>query len=64
MDQYHAPFVPGNYYHLLNRGNNKEDIFLTDDNYHYFLKKWRKYVLPYNEVLTYCLMPNHFHFLK
>lgn len=63
MDHYHAPFIPGNYYHVLNRGNNQENVFLVDDNYRFFLKKWREYILPYLEVFAYCLIPNHFHFL-
>lgn len=29
----------------------------------YFLKKMRQYLLPYGDLLCYCLMPNHFHWL-
>jgi len=50
------------YYHLYNRGNNKELIFFEDDNYTYFLNQLKKYVSPFCEVYPYCLMPNHFHF--
>lgn len=38
-------------------------LFLSDDNYNYFLKKYREYVLPIADTFCYCLMPNHFHFL-
>jgi len=50
------------YYHLYNRGNNKELIFFESENYSYFLNQFKKYVLPFCEVYSYCLMPNHFHF--
>ncbi len=50
------------YYHLYNRGNNKDLIFFEDDNYVYFLGQFKKYVVPFCEVYAYCLMPNHFHF--
>jgi putative transposase len=50
------------YYHIFNRGNNKELIFFEEENYQYFLLKFEKYVSPHCEVFSYCLMPNHFHF--
>ena len=50
-------------YHIYNQGNNKEPIFFTDDNYYYFLEKMKKHLLPYVDLLCYCLMPNHFHWL-
>ncbi|MES2428480.1 MAG: transposase [Bacteroidota bacterium] len=49
-------------YHIYNRGNNKDLIFFEEDNYVYFLNQFKKYVSPFCEVYTYCLMPNHFHF--
>ena len=48
-------------YHIYNRSNNT--VFKTRENYLYFLKKFRHYILPYTSVLSWCLMPNHFHFL-
>lgn len=53
----------GNFYHLYNRGNNKEDIFYEDRNYEHFLNLYRKYVTEMVETYAYCLMKNHFHFL-
>ncbi len=50
-------------YHIYNQGNNRETIFLKDEDYIQFLRLFRKHVSPYSKVLAYCLMPNHFHFL-
>ena len=50
------------YYHLYNRGNNKDIIFFEDDNYIFFLNQFKKHVAPFCDVYAYCLMPNHFHF--
>jgi REP element-mobilizing transposase RayT len=50
------------FYHIYNRGNNKENIFFEEDNYRYFLQILKKY-LNENALLlhSYCLMPNHYH---
>jgi putative transposase len=53
---------PEQYYHVYNRGNNKEKIFYEEKNYKYFLEKFDKYLLSYIHVFAYCLMPTHFHF--
>ncbi len=48
-------------YHIYNRSN--ETVFHSRENYLFFLRKVRKHILPFCDVLAYCLMPNHFHFL-
>lgn len=50
-------------YHIYNQGNNRETIFYSHEDYLEFLSIFRKFVFPFCKVLSYCLMPNHFHFL-
>lgn len=61
MDKY--PLQSGCYYHIYNRGNNKENIFREPRNYNYFLLLWKKYIEPVSLTFAYSLQPNHFHFL-
>ncbi|MBN2891438.1 MAG: transposase [Bacteroidales bacterium] len=56
-------FEKGNLYHVYNMGNNRQKIFFSDENYLFFLRKIRTIVKPACEILAYCLMPNHFHFM-
>ncbi|WP_316782892.1 transposase [Pedobacter frigiditerrae] len=56
-------FIEDSIYHIYNRGNNKQQIFFTDENYLFFLKKVRSELIQHCEILSYCLMPNHFHFI-
>lgn len=56
-------FYKNTYYHLYNRTNNEEALFRSEENYLYFLKKYRYYLEEYFETVGYCLMPTHFHFL-
>jgi len=55
--------VAGQYYHLYNRGNNRQPIFFERENYLHFLRQVRKYLLPVMDVVAYCLMPTHYHIL-
>ena len=57
-------FIADNFYHVYNRGNNKQSIFFEQENYLYFLQQFRKYVSDSSvKTIAYCLIPNHYHFL-
>lgn len=50
------------FYHVFNRGINKQPIFLSKDDYQFFLKKLHGLRKQYDHsIYAYCLMPNHFH---
>ena len=69
--------VEDSYYHVYNRGINKQNIFIDNEDFRVFLNlikrylsdkpqfdaKGREYKWLYEDVelLSYCLMPNHFH---
>jgi len=56
-------FIENNIYHVYNQGNNQQRIFFNYDNQILFLDKIRKHILPYADVLAWCLMSNHFHIM-
>jgi putative transposase len=70
-----VPLVAGEYYHVYNRGNNRQRIFFDRENYLFFLRRVRELLLgeaeqdfpssstdrPFCTIVVYCLMPNHYH---
>ncbi len=76
---------PDTFYHVFNRGTAKTKIFLSTDDYAFFLSRLRESLYPVIidraelaktrsyvrtqlpagafDLVCYCLMPNHFHFL-
>jgi putative transposase len=72
-------FITDSFYHVYNRGVEKRVIFIDDDDYAYFLYILKRHLSseeikdksgrPYTkysgdlELLSFCLMPNHFHIL-
>lgn len=70
-------FAVGEYYHIYNRGNNKQNIFLDDEDFKFFILRLRQNLFPSDQektrivqmpadsfsLISYCLMPNHFHLL-
>jgi len=63
MPQRTVELCSGEYYHLYNRGNNRERVFYEHANYLFFLRRLRKYLTPVFDVVAYCLMPTHYHLL-
>ncbi|MEO5675152.1 MAG: hypothetical protein ABIQ74_10955 [Chitinophagales bacterium] len=44
-------FEAGKIYHVYNRGNNKQPIFFSEENYLFFLKKVDQYLKPSADIL-------------
>jgi putative transposase len=64
MPSRRVPFQAGNFYHVYNRGNNRQNIFFDRDNYLHFLHLMREHLVNNRvDILAYCLMPNHYHLL-
>jgi len=55
------PLTPDTSYHIFNHANGFENVFRKEENFYFFLEKYRLYVSPIAETYAYCLMPNHFH---
>ena len=60
---FYALLEADNFFHIYNRGNDGIKIFYNNGNYEYFLKKFDEYFADYLSIYSYCLLPNHFHFL-
>jgi putative transposase len=56
-------FEEGHIYHIYNQGNNRQKVFFDRENYLFFLRKVKTYILPYADILAWYLMPNHFHIM-
>ena len=55
------PLLYDTYYHIYNRGVNRENIFIEERNYDLFLKLFEKHLLPVADLFAYCMLRNHFH---
>ena len=55
--------TPGGYcYHVLNRGNGRQEVFRKDADYLAFVRLFEQASARCAmRVLAWCLMPNHFH---
>ena len=56
-----TPISGGNYYHIFNRGINRQTIFFNENNYRHFLGLIDKFLTSNVSILAYCLLQNHFH---
>jgi putative transposase len=52
------------YYHILNRGNQKENLFLQKADYEEYIKTLKHYKRKYGiQLFAYCIMPNYVHMI-
>lgn len=71
-------FAVDSYYHIYNRANGKEKIFLDDQDFGFFMLRLNQNLYPDKNksifrstplpegsfsLINYCLMPNHYHLL-
>jgi putative transposase len=59
-----ADFITNAYYHVYNRGANRERIFREERNYHFLLKRIKEFsAIHHIGIIAYCMLPNHYHLL-
>jgi putative transposase len=64
MPRHGRCLLDGAFYHILNRGNAKQQVFFDKQDYLHFLESVSLALKKHPvDVLAYCLMPNHFHFV-
>ena len=56
-----SPLLYDTYYHIYNRGVNRENIFVEERNYDLFLRLFERHLAPVADLFAYCLLRNHFH---
>ena len=56
--------VDGGYYHVVQRGNNKNTVYHESEDFLRYLSTISRYLEKFEvQILHYCLMPNHIHLL-
>ncbi len=63
MPQRKVVFHQDGYYHVYNRGVNRQNIFRSGENYRYLIRTMNRVKPDSIILLAFCLMPNHYHFL-
>lgn len=63
MGNKREPLVPGGYYHIYNHAVSDDLLFTKEKEYEIFLRKYFIYSRSIFNTYSYCLLPNHFHFL-
>lgn len=61
--KFQADFREQDIYHVYNRTNNEEPLFLDNADMISFLNKYDKFLSPFLDTFGWSLLPNHFHLL-
>ncbi len=56
-------FDSNSFYHIYNRSIGNELLFIFENDYKYFIEKMHRFLLSFSDIVAYCLIPNHFHFI-
>ena len=51
------------YYHIYNHASGEKDLFCEQQDFFVFTEKFERYFSNIFDIIAYCLMPNHFHFV-
>ncbi|HLX63027.1 MAG TPA: transposase [Planctomycetota bacterium] len=64
MGRFARVVIPGLPHHVTQRGNDRQRIFFSDDDRHYYLSLYRHYARRFGiKTLAYCLMNNYVHWV-
>jgi putative transposase len=55
-----ASLSENEYYHIFNRSVGDEKLFVTHENYRYFMEKLNHYLSPISDLFCYTFLPRHF----
>jgi putative transposase len=58
-----ALFVPNSYYHFVCKSIDGILLFKSDEDYHIFKERFKKFMTEFLDVWSYCLLPNHTHYI-
>jgi putative transposase len=60
-NQFHQALLPGESYHLFTCAVGREKLFISKENYIFFLRKLKAHTAAICCLFCYSLLPNHFH---
>jgi REP element-mobilizing transposase RayT len=62
-EHYFTRFENDGIYHVYNRTVDRKPMFVSEDNYAFFIRQFDKYLSNYIKIYAYNLLGNHFHFM-
>ncbi len=65
MPSRNIELIEDTFFHIYNRGFNKQTLFFEEKDFQRFILTIERYLdeIPYIEIAAFSILPNHFHFL-